>query len=194
MFGVQRTGLELRFAAGVRKCRWVDAGFSCRSKHRPTVGDWVLVDPASQQIHRLLERSSLLKRMSVSRVGDLQLIAANVDVMFLVSSCNDEFNPARMERYLSLALEAGVMPVVVLTKADLADDAEAFRQETLKLKRDLVVELVNALDPEDLSGLMAWIQPGSDHFSARLLGRRQVDADQQPARRSRAAHRWNSRR
>jgi len=160
VFAVQRTGLELRFAAGILEVPLGGRWFQLPVEHRPTVGDWVLVDPASQQIHRLLERRSLLKRMSVSRAGDLQLIAANVDVMFLVSSCNDEFNPARMERYLSLALEAGVMPVVVLTKADLADDAEAFRQETLKLKRDLVVELVNALDPEDLSGLMAWIQPG----------------------------------
>jgi ribosome biogenesis GTPase len=160
VFAVQRTGLELRFAGGILEIPLGGRWFQLPVEDRPTVGDWVLMDPSNQQIHRLLERRSLLKRMSVSRVGDLQLIAANVDVMFLVSSCNDEFNPARMERYLSLALDAGVLPVVVLTKADLAEDAEAFRQETLKLKRDLVVELVNALNPEDLSGLATWIQPG----------------------------------
>ena len=98
--------------------------------------------------------------MSVSRTGEVQLIAANVDVLFLVSSCNEDFNLSRMERYLALAMDAGVQPVVVLTKADLTDSPEDYRDQTLTLGRDLVVELVNALDPGDLEGLRAWCQPG----------------------------------
>jgi ribosome biogenesis GTPase len=167
VFGVQRTGLELRFVGGVPQVPLAGRWFQLPVEDRPTVGDWVLFDPLSQQIVRLLERHSLLKRMSVSKVGDLQLLAANVDVMFLVSSCNDEFNPSRMARYLSLALESGVTPVVVLTKTDLTDNPEDFRQETLKLKRGLAVELVNSLDPDSLAGLRAWIKPG---VTVSLLG------------------------
>ena len=58
----------------------------------------------------------------------MQLIAANVDTLFVVTSCNQDFNVARLERYLALAREAGVTPVVVLTKADLAEDTGALRR------------------------------------------------------------------
>ena len=141
VFGVERSGLELRGADGSVQVPMAGRWFQLPVEERPTVGDWVLLDQAGGQIVRLLERRSLLKRMSVNNVGDLQLIAANVDVMFLVSSCNEEFNPSRMERYLSLAYDSGVIPVVVLTKVDLTGDAESYRQQTLELRRDLVVEL-----------------------------------------------------
>lgn len=91
---------------------------------RPTIGDWVLVDEPRQKIVRLLERKSIFKRLATGTRVDVQLIAANVDTLFIVSSCNDEFNESRLERYLVLALEAGVYPVVVLTKADLAEEPE----------------------------------------------------------------------
>ncbi len=164
VFEVQRTGLRLRFEgeAGGRELdvplggRW----FQGSPEDRPTVGDWVLFNPESGAIERLLERKSLLKRMSVNKPGDVQLIAANVDVMFLVSSCNEEFNLARMERYLTLAMDAGVQPVVVLTKADLTDDADSYRDRAMSLSRELVIEVVNALADEDLEPLRAWCVPG----------------------------------
>ena len=167
VFAVQRSGLELRGAHGVMEVPMAGRWFQLPVEERPTVGDWVLIDHAAGQITRLLERHSLLKRMSVNKVGDLQMIAANVDIMFLVSSCNDEFNPSRMERYLSLAYESGVMPVVVLTKTDLVEDPESYRQQVLELRRDLVVELVNALDAESLAGLRSWITAGQ---TVSLLG------------------------
>ncbi|MEJ2088312.1 MAG: GTPase RsgA [Gammaproteobacteria bacterium] len=125
VFAVQRTGVTLRFEARAADAdanvdgeveiplggRW----FQGPPEERPTVGDWVLLDSARHSIERLLERQTLLKRMSVNRPGDIQLIAANVDTMFLVSSCNEEFNLSRMERYLILAMEAGIQPVIVLT-------------------------------------------------------------------------------
>lgn len=161
VFGVERSGLELRGADGSVQVPMAGRWFQLPVEERPTVGDWVLLDQAGGQIVRLLERRSLLKRMSVNNVGDLQLIAANVDVMFLVSSCNEEFNPSRMERYLSLAYDSGVIPVVVLTKVDLTEDAESYRQQTLELRRDLVVELVNSLEADSLGSLRAWIEPGA---------------------------------
>jgi len=94
-------------------------------------------------------------------------MAANVDTMFLVTSCNDEFNLPRMERYLALALEAGVRPVVVLTKADCADSAERYRAAAAGLMRDLAVELVDARDPATLGGVRAWCGEGQ---TVALLG------------------------
>lgn len=160
VFAVERTGLSLRFEGGEVEVPLGGRWFQGPPEDRPTVGDWVLLDSAGESVERLIERKSLLKRMSVNRPGDLQLIAANVDTMFLVSSCNDEFNLSRMERYLTLAHDAGVQPVVVLTKADLTEDAQAYREEALSLSRDLVVELVNALATEELDCLRAWCETG----------------------------------
>jgi ribosome biogenesis GTPase len=98
--------------------------------------------------------------MSVNKPGDVQLIAANVDVMFLVSSCNEEFNLARMERYLALAMDAGVQPVIVLTKADLAEDAESYREQAMSLSRELIVEVLNALASDEVQPLRAWCVRG----------------------------------
>lgn len=159
VFDVQRTGVTLRSETGSFVAPLGGRWFQGPAEERPTVGDWVLVD-SEGSIVRLLERTSVLKRMSVGKGGDVQLIAANVDTMFLVSSCNDEFNLGRMERYLAVALEAGVQPVVVLTKADLADDTDSFRQAAATLGRDLVVEVVNALDRASLEGVAAWCREG----------------------------------
>ncbi len=164
VFEVQRTGLRLRFEGegGGRELEVPLGGkwFQGSPEDRPTVGDWVLYNPNSGAIERLLERKSLLKRMSVNKPGDVQLIAANVDVMFLVSSCNEEFNLARMERYLALAMDAGVQPVVVLTKADLTDDADGYREQAMSLSRELIIEVVNALSEADLEPLRAWCVRG----------------------------------
>ena len=160
VFAVQRTGLTLQLEGGELATPLGGRWFQLPVEERPTIGDWVLVDVENSSVQRLLERKSLLKRMSVSRPGDLQLIAANVDTMFLVSSCNEEFNLSRMERYLTLALDAGVQGVVVLTKADLTDEPESFVEQTRTLRSDLVVELVNALDSDSLAGLRAWCLPG----------------------------------
>jgi ribosome biogenesis GTPase len=167
VFEVQRTGLRLVFEGGDRVVPLGGRWFQGAVEDRPTVGDWVLLDPESGAIVRLLERKSLLKRMSVNKPGDLQLIAANVDTMFLVSSCNEEFNLARMERYLTLALEAGIQPVVVLTKADLSEDPDHYRDAAASLGRDLIVEVVNACDPHTLAGLTAWCGRGQ---TVTLLG------------------------
>jgi ribosome biogenesis GTPase len=71
---------------------------------------------------RLLERKSLIKRRAAGHDVSVQLIAANIDTAFIVTSCNADFNVARLERYVALAFEAGVTPVILLTKADLCDD------------------------------------------------------------------------
>lgn len=163
---VERSGIDLLGEALSVHAPLGASWFRDGPETRPTVGDWVLYDTAAGRPARLLERSTLFARRGADG-GDLQLIAANVDVVLLVTSCNREFNPARLERYLALALEAGATPVVVLTKADLCDDPAVFVTAARALRRDLVVELANGLDAETLAGVRAWCTPGA---TVALLG------------------------
>lgn len=125
-----------------------------------TVGDWLLLDGGNGRPLRRLERKSVFKRRAAGTGRSVQLIAANVDTLFIVSSCNRDFNPARLERYLALAREAGVMPVVVLTKADACDQPEDYRRQAAALLPGLLVETVDARDPLELKGLRAWCGRG----------------------------------
>lgn len=90
----------------------------------PTVGDYVMVDvrPELAVIHRVLTRKSLFVRKAVGVSGQAQPVAANVDIVFLCMSLNQNFSLNRMERYLSIAWDSGATPVIVLTKADLCEN------------------------------------------------------------------------
>lgn len=127
---------------------------------RPTVGDWLLIDRDSRSIVRILGRTSLFKRPSPGNDRRIQLIAANVDTLFVVTSCDQDFNVARIERYLVLAREVGVRPVVVLTKADLALTPEHFVEAARALQPDLRVELVNGREPESVARLGGYCGAG----------------------------------
>ena len=123
------------------------------------VGDWVLVEADTRRLVRRLDRKTLLQRHTEgARVP--QLIAANVDTLFIVSSCNDDLNPARLERYLALANEAETTPVIVLTKADQVADPEPYRQQVIGLQRGLEVVTLNAQTPEAALALAPWCGPG----------------------------------
>jgi len=123
------------------------------------VGDWVLVETGTNMLVRRLDRKALLQRRTEG--GRLpQLIAANVDTLFIVTSCNDDLNPARLERYLALANEAGTTPVIVLTKADQVADAEPYRDVAAKLQRGLDVVALDAHAPQAALALARWCAHG----------------------------------
>jgi ribosome biogenesis GTPase / thiamine phosphate phosphatase len=121
------------------------------------VGDWVLGDGA--RVVRRLDRHSLLQRRAAGTGTETQLIAANVDTMFIVTSCNADFNEGRLERYLVLAHAAGIEPVIVLTKADQADPAP-YVTTARALSQDLAVVAVNAKDPQVASAFARWCSAG----------------------------------
>ncbi|WP_256754124.1 ribosome small subunit-dependent GTPase A [Mesorhizobium sp. Mes31] len=123
------------------------------------VGDWVLVEPHSHLLRRRLTRKTVLERRTQGgRVP--QLAAANVDTLFIVTSCNADFNIARLERYLALANEAGTTPVILLTKADTAEDAEAYQKQASALQRGLPVVTLNPRTSDAAAALAAWCGPG----------------------------------
>ncbi len=120
---------------------------------RPTVGDWLMVERDSLNPVRLLDRTSLFKRPAPGNDQRVQLIAANIDTLFIVTSCNEEFNIARLERYLVLARDVGVRPVVVLTKIDTTNTPEYFLEAASALQPQLAVELINGRDRQSVSRL-----------------------------------------
>jgi ribosome biogenesis GTPase len=117
------------------------------------VGDWLLVDRNSRTIARILARTSLFKRPAPGDERRVQLIAANVDTLFIVTACKQDFNIARLERYLVLAREVGVRPVVVLTKVDLSPAPELLVDAARALQSGLQVELVDGRDPASVARL-----------------------------------------
>ena len=125
-----------------------------------TVGDWALLDINKHRLVRRMDRKSLFKRRAPGADRREQLIAANVDTLFIVSSCNNDFNEARIERYLAIAREADVMAVIILTKADLVDDCSDFVQRASKLAPAVQVEPVNALRGDTLECLAPWLKGG----------------------------------
>lgn len=95
---------------------------------RPTVGDWVPLDTADGTLLRVLERRSVFRRVAAGpAAATQQAVAANVDTLLIVSSCNREFKESRLERYLALAREADIDPLIVLSKA--ARPGAALRQD-----------------------------------------------------------------
>jgi len=158
VLGVQRSGLTLASESGERHVALDGRWWSLPAEERPTVGDWVVTD--GERVLRALERKSVLKRMAAGAKVDVQLVAANVDTVFIVTSCNAEFNPSRLERYLAWVLDARIDAVLVLTKADLAADSDHYRSAARELRSDLCIELVNACDEATLGGVRAWCLPG----------------------------------
>ncbi|MET0270439.1 MAG: ribosome small subunit-dependent GTPase A [Sphingomonas sp.] len=130
------------------------------AKDRPTAGDWLLIDRTTHALTRILARTSLFKRPAPGDDRRTQFIAANVDTLFIVTSCDQDFNVARIERYLVLTREVGVRPVVILTKADLAADPERLVDETRALQSGLRVELVDGRDPASAARLADYCGPG----------------------------------
>jgi ribosome biogenesis GTPase len=129
---------------------------------RPAVGDFVLIVPGSPpQIERVLPRRTMLSRAAAGERHQRQLIAANVDTVIVMNGLGGDLNAARIERYLVLIGESGATPVVVLTKADRAENVDA-AVATLRARVASQVEIlaINAKSPESIAPLLKYLGPG----------------------------------
>jgi ribosome biogenesis GTPase len=135
-----------------------------REAGHPVVGDWVAVSPNRAErtatLHAILPRRTAFVRRAADSVQALQVIAANIDVAFVVTSLNADLNPRRIERYLAAAWQSGARPVVVLTKSDLSDDPQAQAAEIAALAANCPVVVVSARQGLGLDALLAHVAPG----------------------------------
>ena len=137
---------------------------------RPAVGDWVLIEgdtPKHSKIVELLPRRTSIKRAAAGEHYKQQVIAANVDVVFVVCGLDADFNPRRIERYLLLVQGSGATPVVVLTKADkcAAGEGDGVAAAVAELDdiaaQGVAIVALNAKDPDRVAALGQWLCEGN---------------------------------
>ncbi len=137
----------------------------------PAVGDWVgvsvLQNEKKAMIHTLLPRKSAFSRKVAGKIADEQIVAANIDVVFIVSGLDFNYNLRRIERYISLAWESGAVPVILLNKADLCNESEIRKNEVESIAFGIDVHTVSALQNTGLEILNKYITAGK---TAAFLG------------------------
>ncbi len=131
----------------------------------PAVGDWVAVTPIAgaegrAQLHALLPRRSRFSRQAAGGEQSQQIIAANIDVVFLVSGLDRNYNPKRIQRFLVAARDSGAAPVIVLNKADLHPDPESVRAEIERLVPGVPVVVTSSHTRRGLKLLGGHAAPG----------------------------------
>ncbi|CAH0117839.1 MULTISPECIES: ribosome small subunit-dependent GTPase A [unclassified Paenibacillus] len=137
----------------------------------PAVGDWVALDarPAEGKgtIHAVLPRMSKFSRKTAGQTTDEQIVAANIDTVFLVNALNHDFNVRRIERYLILAWESGANPVIILSKSDLCDDLYMRKEQVEAIAFGVPIHAVSSTADIGFDELARYLQPGK---TVALLG------------------------
>ena len=129
----------------------------------PKTGDWVALSPAVGDgmavIHGVLPRRTKLSRKAAGHVVTEQVLAANVDVLFIVQALDGDFNLRRLDRYLAMAWDGGVAPVVVLNKTDICDDVAA-RVAAVEQTAGAAPTIAVSATKGDLEPLRTFLRPG----------------------------------
>ena len=136
----------------------------------PAVGDWVAIQPNGDStaiIHALLKRSTLFVRKVAGETTEAQVLAANVDIALIVTDADRDFNPRRIERYLTLVYESGASPVIVLNKADLCDRVDQLVAELQQIAVGVPIYPLSAVTGEGVELLLPHV---SDGRTSALIG------------------------
>lgn len=162
----------------------------------PAVGDYVAarIEGDTAIIHALFPRKSAFVRKVSGKTFAAQVVAANVDTVFLCMSLNENFNARRMERYVAAAWESGARPVIVLTKADICSDVDAKLNELYSAAPGVDIVAVCAMDGMGMDKLSPYIAKGGNDSVRRLVGRWEVHAYKPPYRQRHNADRRDKRR
>lgn len=131
----------------------------------PAVGDWVMVDRLEDSsghaiIHHILRRKSIFQRKAAGTSQECQIVAANIDTVFICMSLNNNFNLRRLERYLSIAWDSMATPVVVLTKADLCTDIDAKLAEVSSIALGVDVLVTTSMKDDGYTAVSNYIGHG----------------------------------
>lgn len=137
----------------------------------PAVGDWVAVEkmPGEEKgiIRNILPRTSIFSRKVAGGTTVEQIVAVNVDIVFLVMSLNMDFNLRRLERYLVAAWDSGANPVIVLTKKDVCDDPHSYVDQAESVAFGVPIHVVSSVTGEGIDELQDLLKDGK---TAALLG------------------------
>lgn len=138
----------------------------------PAVGDWVIVDKTASTddravIHGILSRKSKFSRKSAGNAVEEQIVAVNVDTVFICMSLNQNFNLRRLERFITMAWESGATPVVLLTKSDLCEDIEKKLKETEESAPGVDIHCISCIDDSAVNAARKYIRPG---YTVAFLG------------------------
>ncbi len=130
----------------------------------PAVGDFVMIDRIEKEagnavIHHILQRKSLLTRQGAGKESSEQIIAANVDTIFICMSLNNDFNIRRIERYLTIAWDSRATPVIVLTKSDLCDNLEQKLKEVASVSIGVDVIVCSSESKDGYNAVSEYIKP-----------------------------------
>lgn len=131
----------------------------------PAVGDFVMIDRTNNSqgngiIHRILSRKSVFAREMAGTKEDIQIVATNIDTVFICMSLNNDFNLRRLERYLSIAWASGAVPVIVLTKSDLCKDIEVKLTEISSVAIGIEVLVTTSTSGEGYQSLKKFLSSG----------------------------------
>jgi len=145
----------------------ISGSFSNSVEHRseyPSVGDWVVIKKANElhpfKILSVLPRKNKLSRKVPGTKSQEQVIASNIDIVFIVTSCDNDFNIRRLERYLSMVLQIDAQPIVILNKTDVCQDPNTYLQEAVSILKDVPVHTISAGEGYELDRILPYIQPG----------------------------------
>lgn len=161
-----RDGFRLITSSGPRRARISGRLFRTAdaTEERPTVGDWAWVEVLGDEharIQGLLPRSTCLVRRAAGGATRPQVVAANVDTVFLVSSLNQDLEPRRIERYLAAIWDSGATPVLLLSKADLCADPEPVADQLAQVAMGVALHVVSAQEGLGVERVRAYLSPGT---------------------------------
>ncbi|HOO54262.1 MAG TPA: ribosome small subunit-dependent GTPase A [Methanothrix sp.] len=158
---VSKSGCQVHTKEGVVRARV--SGRLRQDGLRPAVGDWVAIfrdDSGTRTLQAILPRRSKISRKDPGRAVGEQVMATNIDTVFVVTSLNQDLNLRRLERYLAVAKQSGAVLVVVLNKSDLCADVEAKIDDVKSIASDVPVLAISAAEKTGLEKLSPYLQDG----------------------------------
>ena len=160
---VHKERYEIVCQHGITHARLKTKEYYVDTQDFPTAGDFVMInymENGDSQILATLPRRTYFSRRDPGPIPRDQAVAANFDYVFIMQSLNHNFNPKRLERYLTLAWQSGATPVILLTKADLVEDYWEFLAQVERVAAGVNTHMVSAHTGYGLSRLNAYLQPG----------------------------------